>query len=160
MRFREEPLEFQTSSQRGIWVWLDPDLVPDLVNSLCLKDNICAINPLYHLVKITKFQTTYSQFSYQVSDAIKILSTSRSNLERHPYPRGDPGMQRAALQESSASPGLPAMYGVRWLNYSYIPARHLGHCTSQPLVTVMPSISLKSNFSGMQWPPQVVNAWA
>lgn len=80
---------------------------------VCLKANICAINPLYHLVKITKFQSTYSQFTYQVSDAIKILSTSRSNLTRHPYPRGDPGVQHTALQESSASPGLPTMYGVR-----------------------------------------------
>ena len=92
---------------------LDPDLVPDLVNSLCLKDCMCTLNPLYHLAKISKFQHAYSQFTYQVANAIRILSASRSNLERHPYSRGDPGMQPAAVQETSMGPGLSTIYGVR-----------------------------------------------
>ena len=33
---------------------LDPVLAPDLIKSLCLKDHICTINPLYHLAEIFK----------------------------------------------------------------------------------------------------------
>lgn len=47
---------------------LDPDLVSDLVNGLCQKDCICQIDPLHHLAKIAKFQWSYSQFTYSVSD--------------------------------------------------------------------------------------------
>jgi len=87
-------------------VWLDPDFV----NDLCLKDYLCTIRPLYHLAKITKFQCAYSQFTYRVSDAIKILSASRSNLERHPYSRGDPGVQPTATQENSTGSQLSTIY--------------------------------------------------
>ena len=90
---------------------LDPDLVPDLVNGLCLKDYMCAINPLYHLAKISKFSMLL--ITYRECVAVRTLSTSRSNLERHPYSRGDPGVQPAAMQESSTGPGLSTIYGVR-----------------------------------------------
>jgi len=33
-------------------VQLDADLASDLVSRLCLKDYVCAINPLHHLAKI------------------------------------------------------------------------------------------------------------
>lgn len=52
---------------------LDPDLVPDLVNYLCLKDYIRTIFSLYHLGKISKFQCAYSQFPDQVFDIIRII---------------------------------------------------------------------------------------
>ena len=78
-------------------MWLDPILVPDLVNGLCLKDYICAINPLYHLAKISKFSMLL--ITYQESVAASNLSASRSNLVRCPYSRGDPG-----VQESSTGP--------------------------------------------------------
>ena len=88
-------------------MWLDPDLVPDLVNDLCLKDCIRTINPLYHLAKISKFQSSYSQFTYQVSDTIRTLSASRSSLESHPYSRGDPGVQPAAVLRAQQALGCP-----------------------------------------------------
>lgn len=61
-------------------------------------------------------------------------------------------MQRAAVQESSADPGLSTICGVRLLTYSNIriPAGHLGHCARQPLAAVLPSISPKSNLSWLQ----------
>ena len=90
---------------------LDPDLVSDLVNGLCLKDYMCTISPLYHLVRISKFSMLL--ITYQESVVARTLSASRSNLERHPYSRGDPGMQPAAMQESSTGPGLSTIYGVR-----------------------------------------------
>lgn len=34
-------------------MWLDPELVLDLANSLWLKDYICTTNPLYHLAKVS-----------------------------------------------------------------------------------------------------------
>lgn len=33
---------------------LDPDIVPDLVSSLCLKGYICTINSVYHLAEISE----------------------------------------------------------------------------------------------------------
>lgn len=33
----KSPLHFYTPSQRGVYLYLDPDLLPDLVNALCLK---------------------------------------------------------------------------------------------------------------------------
>ena len=92
-------------------MWPDPLLVPDLVNSLCLKDYICVINPLYHLAKISKFSMLL--IIYRESVAARNLSTSRSNLERCPYSRGDPDMQPTAVQGSSIGPGLSSIYGVR-----------------------------------------------
>ena len=74
-------------------------LDPDSVNGLCLKDYICAINPLYHLAKISKFSMLL--VTYRGSVAARNLSTSRSNLERRACSRGDPGVQPAAMQESS-----------------------------------------------------------
>ena len=93
-------------------MWLDPDLVPDLVKSLCLKDYICTTNPIYHLAKISKFQCAYSQFTYQVSGTIRILSTLRSHFEKR-LSRGDLGMQSAAMQDCSMGLGLSTIYGVR-----------------------------------------------
>lgn len=81
---------------------------------------MCAINPLYHLSNITKFRCSFSQLAYQVSDAIRILSVSRNNLERCPYPRGDPDVQPADMQESSKSYVLSPVHGVRWLTRSHI----------------------------------------
>ena len=92
---------------------LDPDLVPDLVNNLCLKDYMCTINPLYHFARISKFQCAYAQFTYRTSDVVRILSTLRNNLERRPYSRVDPGMQPTAVQESSMGPGLSTIYRAR-----------------------------------------------
>lgn len=48
-----------------------------------------------------------------LSDAIGILSTLKSNLERCPYSRGDPGMQPTAVQECSKGYGLSSTYRVR-----------------------------------------------
>ena len=141
---------------------LNPDLVPDLVNGLCLKDYICAISHLYHLAKTSQFQRAYSQFTYRVSDVIRILSASRSNLERCLHSRGDPDVHPAAMQKSSTGPGLSTIYGVRRLTYSHIciPAGRLGHCARQLLATVLPSVSPKSNLSRMEpsGPPLVVTA--
>ena len=92
--------------------------VPGLVNSLCLKDYIRTINPLYHLAKISKFSMLL--ITYRESVAASNLSASRSNLERRPYSMGDPGVQPAAVQWSSTGPGLSAIYGARELTPSHI----------------------------------------
>ena len=89
---------------------LDPDLVPDLVNGLCLKDYICVIYPLYHLAKISKFRMLL--ITYRESVAARNLSASSSDPGRRPYSRGDPGVPPAAVQESSTGPGLSTIYGV------------------------------------------------
>ena len=83
---------------------LDPILDPDWVNGLCLKDYICKINPLYHLAKMAKFFMLL--VTYRGSAAARNLSALRSNLGRLPYSRGDPGMETAAMQESSMGLGL------------------------------------------------------
>ena len=88
---------------------LDPILVPDLVNSLVLKDYICAINPLHHLAKISKFSMLL--VTHRGSVAARNLSASRSNLERRPCSRGDPGVQPTAMQESSKGSWLLTIYG-------------------------------------------------
>ena len=72
---------------------------PRLVNGLCRKDYICAINPLYHLAKISKFSMLL--VTYRGSVVTRNLSASSSNLERRPCSRGDPGVQLTAVQESS-----------------------------------------------------------
>ena len=90
---------------------LDPLLVPDLLNGLCLKDYIYAINPLYHLAKISKFSMLV--ITYRESVVARNLSISRSNLERCPCSRADPSVQSSAMQESSTGPGLSAIYGAR-----------------------------------------------
>jgi len=72
-----------------------------------------AVGPFYQLAKSTKLQCTYSQLIYRVSDVIRILSTSRSKLERYPYSRGDPGMQTTAMQETSMGSGVSTIYGAR-----------------------------------------------
>lgn len=68
---------------------LDQDLVSDLASDLCLKDYMCcAINPSHHLLNISKFSmllTTYKNLLQQGN-----LSTSRRNLGRHRYSRGEP----------------------------------------------------------------------
>lgn len=61
---------------------LDPILGPNLVNGLCLKDEMCTINPLHNLVKISKF--TMLLITYWASVMARNLSASRSNLEKHP----------------------------------------------------------------------------
>lgn len=90
---------------------LDPELASELINGLCLKDYLCAINPLYQLAKISKFNMPL--ITYQGSAPARNLSNPRSNIERHPCSRGDPGMQPIAMQENSTAPGLSATYGVK-----------------------------------------------
>lgn len=65
----------------------------------------------YHLANISTFQHTYSQFTYSVSDVIRIRSALRSDHEGHPYSGGDPGMHPAATQENSTGPGLSTVFG-------------------------------------------------
>lgn len=103
-------LVFQTS-QRGVWMQRDLHIVPEMVSGLSLKDYICTINTLYHLGKISKLSTLL--ITCRESIVAKNLSASRTNLGRHSCWRGDPGMQPAAVQQSSAGPGLSAVYGVR-----------------------------------------------
>lgn len=43
----------------GVLVCMDPDLVPDFVNDICLKDYMCTISPFYHLAKVSKFSVNY-----------------------------------------------------------------------------------------------------
>lgn len=83
---------------------LDPDFLPGLVNSLRLKHCMCAINPLYHIAKISRFSGLL--ITYQEAVVARDLSASWSGLEGCPYSRGDPGVQPAAVQESSTGPGL------------------------------------------------------
>lgn len=90
---------------------LDPDLAPDSVNCLCLKDYRCTVNPFYNLAKISKL--IMLSITYRGSIAARNLSASRSNLERCPYSRGDSGVQPAAVQGSSMGPGLITSCGVR-----------------------------------------------
>ena len=77
---------------------------------------MCTINPFYHLVRISKFSMLL--IIYREPSAARNISASRSNLERCPYSRGDPGMQPvgvqpAVMQRSSTGPGLSTIYGVR-----------------------------------------------
>lgn len=90
-------------------VQLDPDLASDLVKGLCLKNYICTVNPLYDLAEVATFHCTCSPLTYQVSDAIRILTTSRSNHEGRPCPRGEPSMQLTAVQDCSKGSGLSTM---------------------------------------------------
>lgn len=73
---------------------------------------------------------------------VRDLSGWRSNLERCPCPRRDPGVQPAAVQESSTGPGLAAIYREGWVTYGHIciPARRLGHHSRQILATMLPPI--------------------
>lgn len=107
MRFWKDPLVFSAPSQRRVWMRLDPDLVPGLVTCICLKDYICTVCPLCHLAKISKFQCTSSQFTYWVSDKIRLLSASRSNLERCFCWRRDPGMQLLPCRRAQQALGCP-----------------------------------------------------
>lgn len=40
-------------SSRGVWVQLDPLLVPDLASGLWLKDFMCSLDPFHHPAKIS-----------------------------------------------------------------------------------------------------------
>lgn len=84
---------------------LDPELVSELINGLCLKGYVCAINPLYQLAKISKFNMPL--ITYRGSAAARNLSNPMSNIEKHPRSRGDPGMQPIAMRESSTVLGCP-----------------------------------------------------
>lgn len=79
---------------------LDTILGPNLVNGFCLKDEMCRINPLYNLVKISKFSMLL--ITYWKSVVARNLSVSRSNLEKHLYSREhpdvSPGLCRRTLQ--------------------------------------------------------------
>lgn len=91
---------------------LDPALLPALVPAVdVLKNYLCAINLLYHVAKISKYIMLL--ITYQEPFVARNVSVLRSNLERCPYSRGDPDVQPAARQGSSASPGLSTIYGVR-----------------------------------------------
>lgn len=59
---------------------LDPDLVPDLINSLCKKGYICSVSLLHHLAKIT-----VSAHLFLIH--VQSILASRSNLERCPCSR-------------------------------------------------------------------------
>lgn len=73
---------------------LDPDIVPDLVSSFCLKDSMCTVNPLYPLAKISKFSMLLVTYQGPVA---RNLSALRSSFERCLCSRGDRGMQPAAV---------------------------------------------------------------
>jgi len=74
------------------------------------------------------------------SDAIRILSTLRNNLERCPYSRGDPGTQPAVASGDLSGPWA-VHYRARWLTCSHIriPAGGLGPCSRERLAPVLPS---------------------
>lgn len=84
---------------------VDPDLVPGLVICVDLKDYMCTICPWCHLSKISKFRCAYSQFTYWVSDPIRLPSASRSNLERYFCWRGGPGVQPLPCRKAQQAPG-------------------------------------------------------
>lgn len=81
---------------------LDTILGPNLVSGLCLKDEMYTINPLYNLIKISKF--SFLLITHWQSVVVRNLSALRSNIEKHPYSRGHPGVQlrRRALQAQAA----------------------------------------------------------
>lgn len=144
---------------------LDPNLVPGLVTCICLKDYLCTICPFCHLAKISKFRRTYSQLTYWVSDMTRLLSASRSNLERCFCRRGDPGMQPLPRRKAQQAPGCPLfmecddwltvlfvywlqMLGSSKLGWSWTLTSTVvrwAHCSSYPLaiyglVTQIPSL--------------------
>jgi len=57
-------------------VRLDPDLAPELINGLCLKDHMCTINPLYHIAKIYKV-SAHLLMTYRETVVARNLLTSR-----------------------------------------------------------------------------------
>ena len=61
---------------------VDPDLAQTW-SMVCLKDYTCAINPLYHLVKVSKFEPSYESLTENLSH--QETSQSRGvNLQRCP----------------------------------------------------------------------------
>lgn len=83
-------------------------LSPRPLNSLCLKDCMCTVNPLNHLAKISSMLI----ITYRPCVTARNFSALKSNLERYPCSRGEAGMQSVAKQESLTAPGLPTAYGV------------------------------------------------
>lgn len=99
------PFAFQAPAQRGVHLELDPDFIPDMVNGLCLSGYTCAINPLYHLAKMSKFSMLL--LTYWGSVAARDLSTLRNNLKKHPHSMGDPVVQPAACRRAQRALGCP-----------------------------------------------------
>lgn len=111
---------------------LSPVLVPDSVNSFCLKDYMCPIHPLYHLASISKFSKLL--ITCWESVVARILPASRINLEQSPYSREHAGMQPTAIKESPTGPQLSTIYR-RQLTHSNIcipDVSWVGSCSTSP----------------------------
>lgn len=57
--FQKRPRDFKTLPQRGAQVGLEPFLIPEMVNDLCLKDHAGAMEPLYNFIQDQGLQSKY-----------------------------------------------------------------------------------------------------
>lgn len=106
-----------------------------------------------------KASVSLFQFNYWVLDAIRILSTLRSNFEMCPS-RGDQGVQPTAIQDCTMGPDLSSICGARWLTYVCKPVVFCvgTHSTSPqllskiygPLPIVLLYVSPEYNLSQME----------
>lgn len=78
-----------------------------LVKSLFLKDYVSTIHPLYHLSEISKFNILLFK------SVARNCAASRSNFERLPQPRGDPGVHGVFSCDAGELTRLCPGYGVR-----------------------------------------------
>lgn len=117
-------------------MWLDPELVLDLANSLWLKDYICTTNPLYHLAKVSMSWCA----TFWESAPARSCSSSRTNW-RPLSAQGEMPVCKTLPCRGARDPVLATPYWVRLICFGLAHAQWAAGQALWPVTLMLVSVT-------------------